>query len=69
VDSVLPERIIELHLTDTLTLEDTYRRIINLGNLLVNMFAKIVTDDISDTFDVSKIIGDDISNHFGSNFG
>jgi hypothetical protein len=33
------------------------------------MFAKIIADDISDHFDASRIITDDISGKFGSEFG
>lgn len=57
-----------LTLSEEIAISDAFRRIINLGNLLVNEFARIVSDDISDHFDVSRIINDDISNKFGSNF-
>jgi len=55
-----------LTLSERIQLADAWRRIINLGNLLVNEFASIVTDDVSDHFDVDRIIGDDISGRFGS---
>lgn len=64
----LPEAI-ELTLTEQIAIADAFRRIVNLGNKFVNVFTSIITDDISDHFDVNRIITDDISGRFGSEFG
>lgn len=66
LESMATTMVIQKILTENLAIADAYRRIVSLGNLLVNVFASIVTDDISDHFDINRIITDDINGRFGS---
>jgi len=70
IDSMATASVTGITLTENLTLKDAYRRIVNLGNLIVNVFASIISDDISDHFDpATYVINDDITGNFGSEFG
>jgi hypothetical protein len=67
LDTIITSKVSGITLTENIEIDDAYRRIVNLGNLLVNMFATIVADDISDHFDTTNlVILDDISGRFGS---